>query len=193
MTAPAVAGRPRVLVGGIGYRYLRDHTLGVAVVDHLALRDWPENVVVEDLSYGPIAVLQRLEDEAPDRRFDRLVVVSAVPREGVEPGTVTCYRWDGVLPPPDEIQRAVADAVTGVILMDNTLIVAKHFGALPDDVVVVEVEPEYHEFGATFGPTVAPLFDGVCELVTALATRPTAVAGIPFAPLGAGRRARLEV
>ena len=31
----------RVLVAGVGYRYLRDHSVGVAVADRLAGRDWP--------------------------------------------------------------------------------------------------------------------------------------------------------
>lgn len=183
----------RVLVGGIGYRNLRDHSLGVVVADHLALRDWPDGVSVEDLSYGPIAVLQRLQDEPEGREFERVVVVSAIPREGRTPGTVTCYRWDGALPSDEEIQRAVADAVTGVILMDNTLVVTRHFGGLPDDVVVVEIEPELHEFGEAFSPTIASVFDDVCELVTSLATDPAAAERIPWAPLGEGRRARLEL
>jgi hydrogenase maturation protease len=177
----------RTLIGGIGYRNLRDHSVGVAAVDHLALRDWPEGVVVEDVSYGPIAVLQRLEDEPADRRFARAVIVAAPLREGRLPGSVTCYRWDGVLPSSDEIQRAVADAVTGVIFLDNTLIVTRYFGALPEEVVVVEVEPEIHEFGETFSPAIAGIFDELCELVITLATDPDAAARLPLAPLG-GRR-----
>ena len=73
---------------------------------------------------------------------------------GRRPGTVTAYRWDGVLPGDEEIQRAVTEAVTGVIALDNTLVVARHFGALPDEIVVVEVEPAVHEFGDTFSDAV---------------------------------------
>ncbi len=182
----------RVLIGGIGYRNLRDHSAGVAVTDHLSLRDWPEGVVVEDVSYGPIAVLQRLEDEPPDRRFTRAVIVAAPSREGRLPGSVTCYRWDGMLPSPDEVQRAVADAVTGVIFLDNTLIVTRYFGALPEEVVVVEVEPEIHEFGETFSPAVAGIFDELCELVTTLATDPDAASRLPVAALGGPRAASAE-
>ena len=83
---------------------------------------------MEDISYNPIAVVQRLEDEPPERRFERAVVVGAVERGGPPPGTVTAYRWDGVLPGDEEIQRAVTEAVTGVIALDNTLVVTRHFG-----------------------------------------------------------------
>lgn len=177
---------PKVLVGGIGYRNLRDHSMGVAVVEHLSLRDWPAGVRVEDLSYGPIAVLQRLQDEPAGEPFDRVVLVSAVPREGRRPGTVSAYRWDGVLPPDELIQRAVGDAVTGVIFLDNTVVVTTYFGGLANEVVVVEVEPELHEFGDAFGPAVAAVFDEVCELVARLATRDDVVAALPVAPLGTG-------
>ena len=174
----------RALVAGVGYRNLRDHSVGGAVADRLADRVWPGDVVVEDLSYNPIAVGQRLEDEPADRRFERAVVVGAVERDGRRPGTVTAYRWDGTLPDDAEIQRAVTEAVTGVIALDNTLVVTRHFGALPDEVVVVEVEPAVHEFGDVLSDAVGDVFDAACALVRMLATDDAAVARLPRAPLG---------
>jgi hydrogenase maturation protease len=176
----------RVIVGGVGYRYLRDHSVGPAVADRLAGRSWAGDVVVEDLSYNPIAVVQRLEDEPCGRRFARAVFVGAVDRAGRTPGTVAAYRWDRALPDAGEIHRAVTEAVTGVIAVDNTLVIAGHFGALPDEVVVVEVQPEMHEFGETFSDTVARVFDGVCDLVGMLASDAAAVARLPRASLGGG-------
>jgi hydrogenase maturation protease len=174
----------RVIVAGVGYRNLRDHSIGVEVADRLETTTWADNVVVEDLSYNPIAVVQRLEDEPPEQRFQRAVVVGAVERRGRAPGTVAAYRWDGVLPTDEEIQRAVTEAVTGVIALDNTLVVTRHVGALPDEVVVVEVEPAVQEFGDTFSEVVGRQLDGVCELVRLLATRGDAVKQLPCAPLG---------
>ena len=191
----------RVLIGGVGYRNLRDHSVGVAVTDRLVTRDWRapaaeqplHEVVVEDLSYSPIAVVWRLEDEPATCRFQRTVLVSGVSRGGARmPGTITAYRWDRVLPPPEEVQRAVCDAVTGVIFLDNTLVVARHFGALPDDVIVVEVEPLAHEFGDTFSAPVAGIFDQVCDLVATLATDDRAAARLPCMPLGGEMAARAE-
>jgi hydrogenase maturation protease len=175
----------RVIVAGIGYRNLRDHSAGVVVADRLAQATGPGEVEVEveDLSYNPIAVVQRLEDEPPARRFGRAVVVSAVER-GRPPGTVTAYRWDGVLPPDEDIHRAVTEAVTGVIALDNTLVVARHFGALPDEAVVVEIEPAVHEFGDTFSDAVEGQLENLCALVQQLAASADAVARLPRAPLG---------
>jgi hydrogenase maturation protease len=173
----------RVIVAGVGYRNLRDHSVGVEVADRLETEAWPDGVVVEDLSYNPIAVIQRLDDEPPDRRFQRVVVVAAAER-GRAPGTVAVYRWDGVLPVDEEIHRAVTEAVTGVIALDNTLVVTRHFGALPDEVVVVEVEPAVHEFGDTLSELVGAQFETVCRLVRTYATNSEAVERLTRAPLG---------
>lgn len=147
------------------------------------MRDAPPNVVIEDLSYNPIAIIQRLGDESPDDRFGRMVVVSAVKRGDRAAGTVAAYRWDGVMPPDEEVQRMVTDAVTGIIALENTLVIARYFKGLPDDVVVVEVEPETHEFGAAFSSEVAAAFDDICELVWSLATDDGAVAELPMGSL----------
>lgn len=186
-----MAASVRVLVAGVGYRNLRDHSAGVAVADRLEAAPWTPDVVVEDLSYNPIAVVQRLEDEPPEQRFRRAVLVAAVERAGRAPGTVAAYRWDGALPADEAIHRAVTEAVTGVIALDNTLVVTRHFGALPDDVVVVEIEPAAHEFGDTFSDVVDARLDGVCALVRTLATDAAAVARLPRAPLGGPARAEL--
>ncbi len=174
----------RALVAGVGYRDLRDHSVGGAVADQLAARPWTGDVVVEDLSYNPIAVVQRLQDEPPDRPFDRVVVVGSVERPGRVPGTLAAYRWDGVLPSPEAIQRAVTEAVTGVIALDNTLVVARHFDALPDDVVVIEVEPADHEFGDGFSAAVAEACAAACRLAIQLAEDASAAARLPRGPLG---------
>ncbi|HXH05955.1 MAG TPA: hydrogenase maturation protease [Vicinamibacterales bacterium] len=174
----------RTLVAGIGYRHLRDYSSGGAIADRLAARRWPPHVAVEDISYNPIAFAQRLEDEPPGRRFERLVVASGVARPGRTPGTITVYRWDGTLPPPDAVQAAVAEGLTGVISLDNTLVVARHLAVLPPEVVVVEIQPGLHEFGDTFTPAVAAAVDRACALVAALALDEAAAARVPLAPLG---------
>lgn len=176
----------RVLVGGIGYRNLADHSFGILVIEALAGRRWPDGVSVEDLSYGPIAVVQRLEDVPADARFDRLVVVAAVERVGRPAGTLTVYRWDGALPATEEIQAAVAEAVTGVIFMDNTLVVAQHFGVLPRDVIVVECQPGRHEFGDELSDDVAAAVSRACETIAVAATDPAFAARLPVLPLGGG-------
>lgn len=161
----------RVLIAGVGYLNLRDLSIGPVLVDHLAALPWPPGVDVEDLSYGPVGVVHSLREASPP--YDRLVVVAGVQRS-YAPGTVSCYRWDGQLPGPGEIQARVEEALTGVIDLDNLLIVTKHFGALPNEVIVVEVEPEDTEWGEAFSERIAAM---VSELVTIVRTQALAEPG----------------
>ncbi|MEO8193196.1 MAG: hydrogenase maturation protease [Gemmatimonadales bacterium] len=173
----------RVIVGGIGYPDLCDYSIGILVQEQLSARRAPANVIVEDLSYNPIAIIQRLNDEQPDNRFGRVVVVSAVKRGDRAAGVISCYRWDGGMPPDDEVQRAVTDAVTGIIAMENTLVIARYFGALPDEVVVIEVEPETHEFGAALSPEVSAAFERACDTAWSCAIDDSVVAALPMGSL----------
>lgn len=173
----------RALIGGVGYPDLSDHSLSWAVVDALEHRHLPEGVLVEDVSYNPVAFAQRLDDEPPDDRFDHVVLVSAVER-GRAPGTVTAYRWDCQLPAAEEIQRAVTDAVTGIIYLDNTLVVAGHLKALPNSVTVIEVQPGVEAFGEPMSGPVAAVLGAVCEAAVRYAGNPQETKALPICGLG---------
>ncbi len=143
----------RVLVGGVGYRYLRDGAVGLHVTDAMAegIAETATNgLEVEDLGYHPVGFTQNLQDRPT---YDRIVLVGAM-RRGRVPGTVTAYRWDHALPSVEKIQERVSEAVTGVISLDNLLIVTEALGAFPDDVRVVEIEPEDEGWGEGFSPAI---------------------------------------
>jgi hydrogenase maturation protease len=172
----------RVLIAGVGYGNLRDLSVGAVLSDRLTEFVWPEGVEVEDWSYGPIAIVHRLKEAEPP--FERVVIVAGVQRHR-PPGTVDCYLWDGALPGDAEIQNRVAEAVTGVIDLDNLLIVTRYFGALPDDTVVVEVEPEDTDWGSGFSARVEALLDGLMDMVRHEALAPARAGVHGRAALGA--------
>ena len=151
-----------VLIAGIGYQNLRDLSIGPMLVPKLKQLDWPADVEIDDLSFGPIAVVQRFQDRPG--YYDRIVFLSGVQR-GREPGKIYTYLWLGELPDADEIQQRVGEAVTGVISLDNLLIISQYFGVLPDDVRVIEIEPEDTNYGLEFTPRVAAILDEVVEMV----------------------------
>ena len=151
-----------VLVSGIGYSNLSDMSFGRVLLGHLAEMDWPEHVHVEDLNFGPVMILQWLE-ESPVK-YDRMVLVNAAKR-GRKPGTLEVYRWHGQLPSETEIQARVEEAVTGVIDMENMLIICKHFGELPEEVTIIEIEPENENWGEEFSPAVAARVGEAVEIV----------------------------
>lgn len=150
----------RVLVGGVGYRFLRDESVGPYMADRLAART-RNGVEVEDVSYHSVGLAQNLQERDP---YDRVVFVAAV-RRGRDPGTVETYRWDGELPSPSEIQGYVGEAAVGLISLDGHLIVCGALGGLPPDVRVVEVEPGEEGWGEGFSPRVAARLDDIEEAV----------------------------
>ena len=133
--APPVVATRRVLVAGVGYRNLRDLSVGPLAIERFGPST--ETIDVEDLSYGPIDVLFMLQRREP---YAATIFIAAVHRDR-PPGTVTRSRWMFPEIAPDALQERVAEAVTGVISVDNLLHICGHFGALPADVTVIEIEP----------------------------------------------------
>ena len=142
---------PPTLIAGVGYRSLRDLSAGNAIVDALLPLVWPDGVEVEDLSYGPMDVLFRLREAD----FARLIVVGAATGSGGQPGEVNRRHWRYEPEPPAQVQARVAEAVTGVISLENLLVICGHFGALPPEVTVIEIAPGDDGWGDEFSPPVA--------------------------------------
>jgi hydrogenase maturation protease len=133
-----------LLIAGVGYQYLGDLSFGPKLVGRLQGMTWPEEVRVEDFGYGSLAILDWFE-ESPGKRFERAILAGAVER-GREPGTMVTYGWLPGKPDPELVQACVLEAGAGVISLENLLIVAQHFGALPADTSVVELEPVEKEW-----------------------------------------------
>jgi len=150
----------RALIGGIGLPWLRDLDFGtqfVRRVEHLA---WPDDVVLEDISYAAHRVLHLLQDLQPPK----VILVGAMPRDG-EPGTIRRYRLD--LTPPDdvEVHERLTEAVGGVVDLDHTLAVVRYWKALPEDTTVIEVEPADRSFGLGFSDVVEAAIEPVLGMV----------------------------
>jgi Ni,Fe-hydrogenase maturation factor len=75
----------RVLIAGVGYRNLRDLSIGPVLIDRLKKEKWPSGVEVEDLSYGPIGVMHNFDDRPP---YDKIIFLAGVNRNR-RPGQVS--------------------------------------------------------------------------------------------------------
>ena len=78
------------------------------------------------------------------------------------------------------------DAVTGVIYLDNTLVVVEWMKALPSEIIVIEVEPLEHAFGDEMSLPVAEAYEKVRDLALHFATDHVAGVALPVRPLGGG-------
>lgn len=153
------------MIAGVGYPNLRDLSLGPVIVPRLRELDWPPRVEIDDWSFNPIAVMQRLE-ERPGY-YDRIILAGAVER-GREPGKIASYRWSGELPPPEQIQESVAEAAMGIISLDNMLTICEHFKVFPPQVTVIEVEPEDTGWGDGFTACMESAVSDVISIIRGL-------------------------
>ncbi len=156
-----MGARPRILIGGVGYRYTRDLSFGPLLIDRLRGAPWLDGIEVEDLSYAPIAIVQKWQ-ETP---YDRIVLVGAVSRGFRLAGTLCRYCPTGILPDAEEIQDRVGEALTGIVSLDNLLIVTRNFGVLPRDVEVIEVEPHDLGWGDGLSPRVHEVMEPAIEMI----------------------------
>ena len=157
---PGSEARPGcTLVGGIGLPWLRDLDFGTNWLARAAELSWPDEVVLEDLSYSAHRVLHRIQELEPGR----VILLGCMPRGVDRPGTIRQYRL-GDVPPAgtEEVHERLAESVGGIIDLDHTVAVCRHWGALDDEVIIIEVEPEDREFGWGFS---GPVEEAVTEVV----------------------------
>lgn len=150
------------LVGGIGLPWLRDLDFGTNWLARAATLPWPDGVVLEDLSYAAHRVMHRLQELQPGR----VVLLGCMPRGTGPPGTIRRYALSE-LPDtdPGEVHDRLGEAVGGIVDLDHTLAVCRHWNTLPDDTVVIEVEPAESEFGWGFSQPVEDAVEEVLRMV----------------------------
>ena len=151
----------RALVGGFGRPGMRDLDFGRQVIECLQQYEWPDEVVVEDLSYSAPLVLNRLRELRPAK----VVLVGAVARDFDPPATLRRYHVDLTPAGPEETHRSIEESVMGMVDLDHTLTIARHWGGLPADTVVIEVEPAEAEFGLGFSDQLAECLDPILDMV----------------------------
>jgi hydrogenase maturation protease len=167
----------QILVGGVGLPWLRDLDYGTQFIKRIeALElEWPDGVVIEDLSYSAHRVLHLLQELRPVK----VVFVGAMPRDVDPPGTIRRYKLDLTPPPDQEVVDRLGEAVGGIIDLDHTLAIIRYWKALPEDTVVIEVEPGDRSFGLGFSneveATVEPVLAMVREEIGAIAGEVTNV------------------
>jgi hypothetical protein len=128
----------RTLVGIVGYYgFVRGYPLGPDLMERLRALRWPDGVEVREMNWGPVAIVQDLQ--ALDQLPTRVVLVGARDR-GWPPGTVRSRHWQGGALEPAAVQRRMFEAVTGVISLDNLLVIGAQFGVWPEQTFTVELQ-----------------------------------------------------
>ena len=128
-----------VALGIVGYyQFIKGYPLGPELMDRLEKLVWPDHdVEIREMNWGPVAIVQ--DFQANSTEYDRIVLISAVQR-GKPKGTVTCRHWVGGELDVLAIQDRIFEAVTGIISVENLLVIGEHFEIWPKELIVVEVE-----------------------------------------------------
>lgn len=146
---PATFDPVVVLIGAVSYEFLQDVSFGSAVLQAAKRQTWPDSVIFEDLSHGPISVLHQLKEMGP---WTHAHLIGSVQR-GRVPGQLYRYRLTKYGQTPEEVQESVTEAVTGVISVANTATVLRQFEVLPSNTTWVwEFEPVLSGWGDGLSP-----------------------------------------
>lgn len=165
----------KILVGTIGYHNLGNHSLGPALLPMLQKLEWPEVTEVEEMNWGPIAIVQKFQTLQDP--YKRVILLAAIERHGRNIGDIDVFRWMGRLPDDEMIQACVGDAVTGVISVENLLIIGEHFKIWPDETFIIDVEPGPETAGIEFTIEMEQAVPGIINTIRQLciADKPEAI------------------
>ncbi len=158
----------KTLIGTVGYHILGNHSVPPMLLPHLEKLSLPEYVKVDELNWGPLAVVQMFEEENPP--FERVVILCAVQRTGRAIGQIDVFKWQGMLPDNEQIQACVGDAATGVISVENLLVIGEYFNIWPSEVYLVDVEPGPEVAGEQWTWEVQQCIPHVITVIKKLAT-----------------------
>ena len=161
LTAAPAASGCRALVAGFGFPGRRDLDFGERFVRYAETLDWPEGVVVEDLSYAAHLALHRLQELRPAK----LLLVGAAARGADPPGTLRRYRVASAPAPPEQVHASLVQAFGGETGLDHLRAVVRHWGRLPADTVVLEVEAADPSFGPGFSEELDRATDRLLDAV----------------------------
>jgi len=146
----------RVLILGIGNILLKDEGVGVHVAQQLYKYDLPDNVEVTDGGTTALDILLSQES------LHKLVVIDAI-RAGKKPGTIVKLKIRNLkfeIPVDGQSQLSLHQ----LDLLD-AIAVAKKMDTLPEEIVVIGVEPAEIDLGLELTDKVAQSIPQVIEQV----------------------------
>lgn len=135
------------MVGIVGYSaVVESYPLGPKLLEELEsiFGDNP-NVILENFTWSPVHIVQRLQGGEMTRP-DRIVLVGLAAGSS-KPGTVAVHRWVGGTQPEVKVQERIYEAVTGIVDLENTLMIGSYFNVWPDECLTVEADLAPDTFG----------------------------------------------
>ena len=135
------------LIGIVGYTPVLDcYPLGPRLMSKLERSfDDRSDIAIENMTWGPIHIVQRFQD--PDVTPPKRLILIGSAATSRKPGEVKVYRWAGGPLPDLVVQERIYEAVTGIVDIENTLVIGDHFGIWPAACFSIEVDMQADAFG----------------------------------------------
>jgi hydrogenase maturation protease len=143
--------RAGILVLGIGNIILGDEGVGVHVVEHMRAMALPEDVELFDGGTSGAGLV----DEIAGRR--KLIVIDAMKAE-VAPGTVFRLGMEDLLREADRLSLHEFG-------LTDTIMMARHLGCAPEEVVIFGVQPKEVRIGLDLSPEIAGIIPDIISIV----------------------------
>ncbi len=149
----------KILIAGIGNKYMGDDGFGPRVIDALMRRNLPENVEARDVGLCGVTLAPDLND------YELVIFVDAV-QKGGKPGTI--YRSEIKAEQveeskPEEAMNSFTFSVHETRL-EELLLFAKAIGTLPPATIVIGCEI----LEVTLGESLSPEVDAAVQRATEL-------------------------
>lgn len=158
----------KTFVGTVGYHILGNHSIAPMLLSELQKMDVPDHVKIDELNWGPVAVVQQFQaEEIP---YEKVILLAAIQRPERQIGEITIFQWKGGLPDEEQIQACMGDAATGVISVENLLVLGEYFKIWKDEIFLVDVEPGEEIAGEQLTIEMEEKVPEIISTVTRLAT-----------------------
>lgn len=158
----------KTFIGTVGYHILGNHSIAPMLLPELHKMDVPLHIEIDELNWGPVAVIQQFQaEEIP---YQRVILLCAIERPERQIGEITVFQWKGGLPDEEQIQACMGDAATGVISVENLLVLGEYFGIWEEEVFLIDVEPGAEIAGEQLTPAMEKQIPEILNTVFQLAT-----------------------
>jgi hypothetical protein len=136
------------LIGVVGYSAILDcYPLGPRLMHALEAQVAGDPAIaIENFTWSPVHVVQRFET-GEMARPERVVLVGQAALSQT-PGSVRAFQWQGGTQSPAKLQERIYEAVTGVVDLENTLMIGEHFRVWPTECFTVEADLPASAFGS---------------------------------------------
>ncbi len=150
----------KILVAGIGNKYMGDDGFGPMVIETLMMRNLPENVEARDVGLCGMTL-------APDLADYELVIFVDAEQKGEKPGTI--YRSEIKAEQVEEVKHGEAMSSFTFSLhetkLEDLLLFAKAIGTLSPTTIVIGCEIKEIELGGTLTRKVDAAVQRAVELI----------------------------